>query len=238
VRETLIRAGENAVLLLPHYLGVSEIAQAKELCATTGAKLNVLLPDANSWGAAIAGATPHYLPGMISGAGVGPVGFSEARKHLSRFWGMDLPTVPGLDTAGILGGAARGKIKMLHIMGSDPVKDYIDTELARKALSGAAFVVVQDMFLTETARHADVILPSSAFTEKDGTFVNIEGREQKIRQAIAPTGGSRPDWRILADLFGRLGTPVPYFSARDIYREYSRAIQKVTTLGFSPTPAR
>jgi formate dehydrogenase major subunit len=71
-----------------------------------------------------------------------------------------------------------------------------------------------------------VVFPASSFAEKDGTFVNIEGREQKIKQAIAPKGDSRPDWRIIADLMARLGRPVPYFSARDIYREYTRAIPK------------
>jgi predicted molibdopterin-dependent oxidoreductase YjgC len=111
-------------------------------------------------------------------------------------------------------------------MGSDPAVRYHDPAAARRALEGAEFVVVQELFLTETARYADVVLPAASFAEKDGTFVNIEGREQKIKQALAPRGNSRPDWRILADLMGYLGTPVPYFSARDIYREYSRAIPK------------
>ncbi|MDX1931544.1 MAG: NADH-quinone oxidoreductase subunit NuoG [Capsulimonadales bacterium] len=227
VTQALTEAGENAVLLLPHYLDPEDILRAKMICRTVGAKLNVLLPDCNSWGAPLAGASPAYLPGMIRNGASTTVGFAEARVHLERVWNASLPTNPGLDMAGILAGAARGKIKMLHIMGSDPAKEYVDPELARKALANAAFVVVQDMFLTETARHADVLLPSSSFIEKDGTFVNIEGREQKIRQAILPRGNSRPDWRILADLFGRLGTPVPYFSARDIYREYARALPKV-----------
>jgi formate dehydrogenase major subunit len=89
---------------------------------------------------------------------------------------------------------------------------------------------VQELFLTETAQSADVLLPAASFAEKDGTFVNIEGREQKIRQAIPPRGNVRPDWRILADLMARLGTPVPYFSARDIYREYRRAIPQAAAV--------
>jgi predicted molibdopterin-dependent oxidoreductase YjgC len=115
---------------------------------------------------------------------------------------------------------------MLYVMGSDPVQKYGDSEFARRALASSEFTVVQELFLTETARYADIILPAASFAEKDGTFVNIEGREQKIRQAIAPRGDSLPDWRILVDLMSRLGTIVPYFSARDIYREYSRAIPK------------
>ena len=76
-----------------------------------------------------------------------------------------------------------------------------------------------------------MVLPAASFAEKDGTFVNIEGREQKIKQALPPRGDARPDWRILADLMARLGTPVPYFSARDIYREYTRSIPKATADG-------
>ena len=117
-----------------------------------------------------------------------------------------------------------GTIKMLYVMGSDPVANYVDPALARQAIEAAEFVVVQELFLTETAKLADVVLPAASFAEKDGTFVNIEGREQKIKQALQPRGDSRPDWRILADLMGRLGTPVPYFSPRDIYREYRRTL--------------
>jgi predicted molibdopterin-dependent oxidoreductase YjgC len=116
-----------------------------------------------------------------------------------------------------------GELKMLYIMGSDPVVRYHDPAKARKAVVQAEFVVVQELFLTETAKLADVVLPATSFAEKDGTFVNIEGREQKIKQAIAPRGDSRPDWRILADLMARLGKPLPYFSARDIYREWAKA---------------
>ena len=128
--------------------------------------------------------------------------------------------------AGILTGAVDGQVKMVYVMGSDPATKYADPALAKRALEAAEFVVVQDLFMTETAKYADVILPAASFAERDGTFVNIEGREQKIRQAFPPRGNSLPDWRILADLMARLGQPAPYFSARDIYREYSRAVPK------------
>jgi predicted molibdopterin-dependent oxidoreductase YjgC len=174
------------------------------------------MPDCNSWGAPRAGVSPQFLPGMKT--------FAEAQAHVEKAWNMALPVTPGRTTAGILAGAIDGAVKMLYVMGSDPVTRYQDTDLARRALGAAEFVVVQELFLTETAKLADIVLPAASFAEKDGTFVNIEGREQKIKQALKPAGDSRPDWRIIADLMGRLGTPVPYFSARDIYREYSRAI--------------
>ena len=189
IEEALTSAGESGVLLLPHTLSASEFAAARALCGSTGAKLNLLLPDANSWGAVKAGV---------------------------------LPGEGGLDTAGIFQGAADGAIKLLYVMGSDPAVRYHDPALARRALQRAELTVVQELFLTETAKLADLILPAASFAEKDGTFVNIEGREQKIHQAIEPRGESRPDWRILSDLLARLGAPVAYFSARDIYREWQR----------------
>jgi NADH-quinone oxidoreductase subunit G len=216
VAEALERGGENAVLLLSHDLGATKIAAAKALCARTGAKLNVLMPDCNSWGAPRAGVSPYYLPGMRP--------LAMARAHVENAWNVSLPQTPGRTTGEIFAGAASGAIRALYIMGSDPAVRFHDTALARRALAEAEFVVVHELFATETTGYADVVLPAASFAEKDGTFVNIEGREQKIKQAIPPRGSARPDWRILADLMARLGKPVPYFSARDIYREYSRAI--------------
>jgi NADH-quinone oxidoreductase subunit G len=214
----LIEGKNNAVLLLPHNLEGTEIERAKKACEITGAKLNLLLPDCNSWGAPRAGASPNYLPGMKT--------FVEAKHHVEKTWGVNLPETPGKHMMGILEGAIDGSIKMLYVMGANPVKEYVMPETARAAFERAEFVVVQDLFLTETAQHADVVLPAASFAERDGTLVNIEGQEQKIQQAFPPRGGSLPDWQIIADLMARLGQPAPYFSARDIYREYNRAIPK------------
>lgn len=216
VAEALRNGGEHAVLLLPHDLPAGQLARARELCAATGAKLNVLLPDCNSWGAARAGVSPDLLPGMKS--------FEEGRAHVEGFWGAPLPGTPGLDAGGIFDAVISGGVKLLYVMGSDPATRFVDPERADKALAQVPFLVVQELFLTKTAERAHVLLPAASFAEKDGTFVNIEGREQKIRQALPPRADSRPDWRILTDVMARLGTPVPYFSARDIYREYTRAI--------------
>ncbi len=218
VTEALRAGGADAVLLLPHHLPQDQIDRAKKLCASTGAKLNVLLPDCNSWGAARAGILPDRLPGLTA--------FREGRAHLDSFWKTPLPTASGLDSDGIFDAVSAGRVQMLYIMGSDPATRFHDTEKARRALEAAPFVVVQELFLTETAKRADIVLPAASFAEKDGTFFNIEGREQKIKQAMPVKGDARPDWRIVADLMGRLGTPVPYFSARDIYREYNRSIPK------------
>ena len=218
VADALRRGGADAVLLLPHTLAPADVARAQSLCQETGAKLNVLLPDCNSWGVARAGILPDRLPGMTA--------FADGRAHLDTFWKTALPPRPGLTTDGMFDGLVDGSVRLLYVMGSDPAAKFYDVDRARRALEAAPFLVVQELFLTETARRANVVFPASSFAEKDGTFVNIEGREQKIKQAIAPKGDSRPDWRIIADLMARLGRPVPYFSARDIYREYTRAIPK------------
>jgi NADH-quinone oxidoreductase subunit G len=191
--EALQKLSGDAVLLLPHNLTPGEYDRARERCEALGAKLNILLPDANSWGAVQAGAIP--------GEG-------------------------GLDSEGIFQAAASGSVKLLYVLGSDPAVRYHDPALAQKALERAELTVVQELFLTETAKRADLVLPAASFAEKDGTFVNIEGRAQKIQAAIASPGEARPDWRILADLIARLGSPVPYFSARDIHREWARAATK------------
>ena len=215
VEETLRRAGSEGTLLLPHTLDAGAWDKAFALCRETGAKCNVLLPDANSWGAPLAGVSPELLPGKKW--------FVDGKASVEKAWGVTLPETSGKNAPQIFEAAASGAMKMLYIMGTDPATQFKDTAFARRALESASFVVVQDLFLSETAQFADVVLPASSFAEKDGTFVNIEGREQKIKQAIASRGESRPDWRIIADLMARLGTPVPYFSARDIYREYLRA---------------
>ena len=222
VEKALSAAGAGAVLLVPHTLGLAEIARARELCVRAGAKFNLLLPDCNSWGAPRAGASPDLLPGMKT--------FAEARAHVEKMWGAPLPTAPGRGGDNLFEACVGGAVRVLYVMGSDPAQNFHDPGLAKRALEAAEFVVVQELFLTETAQAADIVLPAASFAEKDGTFVNIEGREQKIRQALPPRGDSRPDWRILADLMARLGAPAPYFSARDIYREYSRAIPKTEAL--------
>lgn len=219
--EAALRAGgEKAVLLVAHNVSQAQLDHAVTLCRETGAKLNVLQPDANTWGAAKAGALPDQLPGGFL------VNEITAREQFGRSWNATLSERAGRTMNGFLMEAEAGIVKMLYIMGSDPATKFVDTDLATRALDAAEFVVVSDMFLTETAKRADIVLPACSFAEKDGTLVNIEGREQKIKEALRPKGDSRPDWRILVDLMARLGTPVPYFSARDIYREYSRALPK------------
>jgi len=212
-----IAGGAGTVILAGANLSHADAEFLSAACAASGAKLNVLLPDTNSWGAINMGVLPDSLPYQHSVS-------NGARPQFETLWGATLPAEPGLDTAAILEGAANGTIKALYIMGIDPVTTFPDTELVRRALQRVPFLVVQDMFMTETAKYANVFLPSCSYIEKDGSFTNIEGKVQSFRKAIEPRGQSRPDWQIIAEMMVRLGKSVPYFSPRDIAREIARTV--------------
>ena len=210
-----ITAGAGTVILAWYTTPAADIEFLRAACAASGAKLNVLLPDNNSWGAIQMGILPDRLPAMSS------VG-NGATPKFEALWGGPIPAEPGLDTRGILEGCVSGKIKTLYVLGSDPITAFPDTDLARAALEKVPYLIVQDMFLTETAKLASVFLPACSFIEKDGSFTNIEGRVQRFKKAVEPRGQSKADWQIVSELMSRLGKPVPYFSPRDIRREISR----------------
>ena len=194
-----IAAGPETVVLAWYALPPEDIQFLTDACAKSGAKLNVLLPDANSWGAIKMGVLPDRLPALHSVS-------NGARPKFETLWGGPIPAEPGLDTRGILEGCAAGAIKALYVMGNDLVKNYPDHgELVRRALEKVPFVIVQELFLTETAKYADVFFPACSFVEKDGSFTNIEGRVQTFKRAVQPRGKSKADWQIVADLMARLG---------------------------------
>jgi NADH-quinone oxidoreductase subunit G len=213
-----ISQGPGTIVLAWYGLPAEEIGFLQTACNSSGAKLNVLLPDANSWGAIQMGILPDRLPALAKvGNGVSP--------GYEKMWGAPLPAQPGLDTRGILEGCVSGGIKALYVMGADLIASFPDQDLAKRALDKVPFLIVQDMFMNETGRQADVFLPSCSYIEKDGSFTNIEGRVQKFKKAIQPRGDSKPDWQIVAELMSRLGKPVPYFSQRDVAREIVKATE-------------
>ena len=161
--------------------------------------LLALLPHNNSQGALDMGVLPDRLPGYA------PV--SETR---------------GLDSNGMIEAAAAGKLKALYVMSTDPAAD---DPAAREALRDLDFLVVQELFLTETAQLADVVLPAASFAERDGTFTNAERRVQFFYRAVPSPGESRPDWAIVADLGRRLaGQGWDYRSAGEIMAEIARVV--------------
>jgi predicted molibdopterin-dependent oxidoreductase YjgC len=115
--------------------------------------------------------------------------------------------------------AGRGDIKALYIMGENPLVSDPDLHHVREELKKLDLLIVQDIFLTETAELADVVLPSASFAEKDGTFTNTERRIQRVRKAVAPPGEAKPDWEIISSIANRLGYPMQYSSAQQIFEE-------------------
>ena len=178
-----------------------------------GCGVNPLRGQNNVQGACDMGALPGDYTGYQK------VADPKVREKFSRAWGTALPEQPGKTVTEILDGICDGKIHGLFIMGENPMLSDSDLNHAEAALRAAEFLVVQDIFLTETAALADVVLPAACFAEKDGTFTNTERRVQRIRKAVEAPGEARADWKILADLLRRFGVAVAYDSAEAVFDE-------------------
>jgi len=118
--------------------------------------------------------------------------------------------------------AHNGDLKAMVIIGENPMVSDPDLSHAEKSLAKLEFLVVQDIFLTETAKMAHVVLPSAAFAEKDGSFTNTERKVQRVRKAVEPPGEARDDWKIIADISSRMGYPMEYENAQAIMEEIAR----------------
>ncbi len=175
-----------------------------------GVRFLPALRRANVHGALDLGLAPGVLPGRVS--------LDEGRDWFAETW----PTVPsgrGLDAAGVLAAAADGGIDALILLGADPLADYPDRALAAKAVEGARIVVAVDLFLTESAAAADIVLPAAGFGEVDGTTTNLEGRISVLGQKVTPPGTARADWMIAAELALRLDADLGLDSVEGIWDE-------------------
>jgi formate dehydrogenase alpha subunit len=159
------------------------------------------------------GALPNVFPGYQR------VDNQVVRDKFSRAWGGSLPGVPGLTIPGMFDAASAGELKAMYIMGEDPVLTDANANHVETALKNLDFLVVQNLFLTETAKLADVVLPAASFAEKDGTFTNTERRIQRVRKAITPRGNSLPDSEIIMDLANRMGYRMDYSHPQEIIAE-------------------
>lgn len=201
-----------------HTTGTANVMNLANLALITGhighacAGVNPLRGQNNVQGACDMGALPNTLPDYQ--------GYTkESVAKFSRAWGAALPDTPGLTIPEMFDAARAGRLKSMYVMGEDPVLTDPDANHVRKSLAGLDFLVVQDLFMTETAAYADVFLPAALYAEKDGTFTNTERRVQRVRKAVDPPGRSRPDWEIISDLAQRMGYPMAYASAADIFAE-------------------
>jgi formate dehydrogenase alpha subunit len=202
-----------------HSCGTDNVMSLANLAMLTGnlgrpyTGVNPLRGQNNVQGACDMGALPDVFPGYQN------VSDLTALRKFEKAWGLSLPQTPGLMLPDMLAACAQGTIKGMYIMGEDPVRTDADSHHVRHALGCLDFLVVQDIFLTETGKLADVILPGASFAEKTGTFTNTERRVQMVNKAIDPVGQSKADWRIICDLAGCMGYPFIYTSTADIMLE-------------------
>jgi predicted molibdopterin-dependent oxidoreductase YjgC len=159
------------------------------------------------------GALPNVYPGYQR------VDAPAVRMKFETAWGCKLSDRPGLTVTEIAGAILKGDIKGLYIMGENPLLSEPNLEHFRQALEKIEFLVVQDIFLSETAWLADVVFPGAAFAEKDGTFTNTERRVQRVRQAVLPPGEAKADWEIISTLAEKMGKPFNYQTAGQIMAE-------------------
>jgi len=199
---------------------VKSLANLSMLCGNVGVPgggVNPLRGQNNVQGACDLGALPNVFSGYQT------VNDPVLRERMAGAWNVEsLPERPGLTVTEMVMGAGEGKIRALYIIGENPLVSDPDLNHAEKALANLDFLVVQDIFLSDTAKFADVVLPSASFAEKDGTFTNTERRVQRVRKAINPPGNSHQDWEIVCDLSSRMGYPMAYRDSEAIMEEIGR----------------
>lgn len=214
-----------------HGLGVTEhsqgtfaVMQIAELAMLTGnigrpgVGVNPLRGQNNVQGSADMGVQPHQ------GAGYLDVTDAGNHKKYEDFYGVSLPKHIGYKIPEMFDAALEDKLKALWIIGEDVVQTDPNTQKVIRALEKIDFLVVQEIFMTETARYADVVLPASSFLEKSGTFTNGERRVQRVNAVINPLKGTKPDGQILVDIMNRMGYTQPEYTPEGMLEEISQIV--------------
>lgn len=184
-----------------------------------GCGIYPVLSATNFQGAIDMGVDPAWLPGRV------PVTSSEEREKLERTWGTDIPKKPGMSAMEMIRAASEDKLRALYIVGVDLSASFPGGDQIGKALDKLEFLVVQELFLTETARRADVVLPAASMAEKNGTLTSIERRVQKVNKAITEVGRCLPDWRIFSELGTTMGKPgMSYTGPAEILQEIATVV--------------
>ncbi|MGQ0616972.1 MAG: NADH-quinone oxidoreductase subunit NuoG [Acidimicrobiia bacterium] len=175
-----------------------------------GTRFLVALRRGNVRGALDLGLAPGLLPGRVT--------LDDGRAWFSDAWGQ-VPAETGLDTAAMLAAAADGRLRVLVLLGADPVSDFPDRDLALRALAAVPTVIAVDNVLNASSEQADIVLAASGYAENRGTTTNVEGRVTVLEQRVTPPGTSRPDWMIAAELAIRLGDDLGVASVEDLWAE-------------------
>ncbi len=202
-----------------HTTGVDNVVSIANLLMLTGnmgrkgTGFSPLRGQNNVQGACDMGALPNVYPGYQK------VDDPDVQAKFESAWGVSLSDQKGIALTDMIKSADRGKLRGMYIVGENPLMSEPDLVHTREAMAKLGFMAVQDIFPTETALLADVILPATSFAEKTGTFTNTERRIQMVRQALQPPGRSRSDWQIVADLSTRLGYQMSYPDSSAIMKE-------------------
>jgi formate dehydrogenase alpha subunit len=187
--------------------------------------VNPLRGQSNVQGACDVGALPDVLPGYQ------PVAAAETRAAVARAWGRDdLPAAPGLTVVEMMQAAATGGLRALYVMGENPMLSDPNLAHVEQGLRALDFLVAQDIFLSETAQLAHVVLPAASWLEKDGTKTSTERRVQRLRPILAPPGEAWPDWRILCALGARLDTRLGRPAGTWGYRSTAEIMAELATV--------
>ncbi len=202
-----------------HTTGTDNVKSVANLLLLTGnmgregTGFSPLRGQNNVQGACDMGALPNVYPGYQA------VADPAIREKFETAWGCKLSDHPGVTVTEIANAVLQGDIKGLYVMGENPLLSEPNLEHFRQALEKVELLIVQDIFVSDTAWMADIVFPAAAFAEKDGTFTNTERRIQRIRQAVLPPGKAKPDWEIISALVGKIGKPFGYQTASQIMEE-------------------
>ncbi len=209
---------------------VKSIANLAMLCGKVGMEgggCNPLRGQNNVQGACDMGALFNTLPGY------GGLNNDELFDQYEKIWKVRLPRRPGKPATEVWENILKGDIRALYVFGEDPALADTNIGHVQEALKEVNFLVVQDIYLTDTAKMADVVLPAACFAEKDGTFTNTERRVQRVRKAVEPPGEAKPDWWVFCELASRMGYEMRYDSAEEIFAEIRQLLPQYKGINYS-----
>ena len=197
---------------------IADLAMITGNIGKRGAGVNPLRGQNNVQGAADMGAQPHQ------GAGYMDVTDPEMNRKYNSFYGVETPSHVGLKIPEMFDAAISGELKALWIIGEDVVQTDPNTKKVIKAMENLELLVVQELFMTETAMRATVILPGASFLEKSGTFTNGERRIQRVNKVVEPIPGCKPDGQIIVDIMNKMGYAQPDYTAEGVLKEISQIV--------------
>lgn len=217
--------------LCQHVTGSLNVAAIADLMLVTGklgkrgSGLYPMRGKSNVQGACDMGGLPNILPGYVK---LGTPGV----HYLERVWGYTIPPRPGIRESQVFSEIDKGNIKFLYIVGENPAGSHPNSDFVRRMLE-KVFLVVQDIFPSETSKFANVVLPAACFAEREGTYTNTERRVQRLRKVIEPPGKALPDWKIISLLAEKIGLSGFSFSGEsEIFKEITEAVPQYSGISY------